>query len=68
MTTPRDCLHIEVAYYPCVNEDGWKCLDCNAELGFRPDLDREHLEEKVSSLLGDLHEQKFIYVSNGSMA
>lgn len=61
------CDHIEGAYfYPCVNEDGWKCVDCGAKLGFRPDLDRLLTYIKVSGILSDLFRGKLIYVANGS--
>lgn len=51
----------------CVNEDGWRdASDPNTSLGFRPDLDREHIEAKVNALMLDLHDQTFIYISNGT--
>jgi hypothetical protein len=50
------------------NEDGWKCAECERPLGFRPDLDREHTDEKVETILFWLVEHDFIYVSNASEA
>ena len=35
--------------------------------GYRPDLDRSDTGTKVGGILNDLHENKFIYISNGSM-
>ena len=48
------------------NEDGWKC-DRHGAIGYRPDLDRKHIGEKVRSVVFWLHEHGFIYVSNGTM-
>lgn len=53
-------------YYPATNEDGWMCMSCFEKLGFRPDLDKEEIAQKVSGILNDLHEHDFIYVSNGT--
>lgn len=63
-----DCKHLSVYWKlaPC-NEDGWECLDCGAHLGFRPDLDDDALAVKVDSVLQALHDQEFVYVSNGTM-
>lgn len=57
------------AYYMpgAPNETGWKCA-CGELLGFRPDLDHRRLEDKVYGLLLELHERKFLYVSNGTMS
>lgn len=64
MTT---CEHNAPTWYPCVNEEGWACLDCDVKFGFRPDLDREWTEMKVRALVMDFHESKLIYISNGTM-
>jgi len=50
---------------PC-NEDGWYCV-CGEKLGFRPDLDRSHTDEKVNAILVQLHTANIVYVSNGDM-
>ena len=50
-----------------LNEEGWECIDCDAVLGFRPDLDRSHAELKAYCIMQDFHESKLIYVSNGTM-
>lgn len=55
----------DVQFYPAPNEDGWKEIG-GEELGYRPDLDREHIYTKVMGLQLDLHQQNFIYVSNGT--
>lgn len=47
------------------SEEGWHC-SCGAPLGFRPDLDRERVEEKVDSVLLMAHETDFLHVSNGT--
>lgn len=52
-------------YRNSINEDGWEC-QCGQKLGYRPDLDKEHLYMKVSGLLLDLHDNRFVYISNGS--
>lgn len=69
MTHTPTCQHDDgyVFYYRAINEDGWKCDGCNTQLGFRPDLDDRLLRQKVSGFVHDLHEAKFIYVSNGTM-
>ena len=48
------------------NEDGWQCADCDGRLGFRPDLDREHIDEKIDTILFWLVEHEFLYVSNAT--
>ena len=53
-------------YFPAINEDGWKGFP-DEQLGFRPDLDVDLIERKVHGLLLELHEAKFVYVSNGTM-
>jgi hypothetical protein len=52
-------------YHNATNEDGWFC-SCCGELGFRPDLDRKLLYIKISGILQDLNQHKFVYVSNAS--
>lgn len=68
--TATNCKHENVAYYPATNEEGWKCLDCPEPLGepegYSPQLDRSHIYDKVNGLLLELHESKFIHVSNGT--
>ena len=61
------CEHDDPAFFPCVNEEGWRCLSCQAELGYRPDLDVAQIEAKVAGLLMELHEAKLVYMSNSSM-
>jgi len=60
------CEHINVQYYPALNDAGWRCLDCNTEFGFRPDLDKGQLDMKIFGLLHDLNEGHFVYVANGT--
>jgi hypothetical protein len=48
------------------NEDGWKCAECGHVFGFRPDFDREHVRDKVDTILFWLVEHDFHYVSNAS--
>lgn len=61
-----DTVSVEHKWLPATNEDGWRCGWCSGGLGFRPDLDRELLDEKVGALLFWLHEAKIVYVSNGT--
>ncbi len=67
------CEHRDVTWYAAdaerraLNEAAWTCLDCEADLGFRPDLDRSHTEIKARCILADCHESRLIYVSNGTM-
>lgn len=66
-----DCKHESFGYWPAVNESGWNCFDCGVLLpgepnGYRPDLDRSHIAEKVSGLLFELSESNWIHVSNGT--
>ncbi len=53
------------------NECGWKCAGCDAKPGeppgFCPQCDREEIGGKVYTILMELHEAEFLYVSNGSM-
>lgn len=64
------CTHESIYWYPAVNEDGWKCVDCGAQPGeppgFSPVHDRERLFHKVDGILRDLHEAGIIHVSSGS--
>lgn len=63
-----DCDHSQgLFWFLCVNEEGWKCVDCDTALGFRPDLDRQLTFLKVRNILSDFHESKLIYISNGTM-
>ena len=64
----RACKHddSDVFFYPAINEDGWKCIGCDAKLGFRPDLDDRLLDKKVMGFIHDLHDRKIIYISNGT--
>lgn len=55
----------ELFYYNSVNEDGWKCISCGEELGFRPDLDKKLIDIKVRGILADMYDAKLIYISNG---
>src|SRR5215510_5627297 len=48
------------------DEDGWWCYECGARLGFRPDLDRRHLETKVECICQDLHRLEVAYWSNST--
>lgn len=56
------------AYFPHVNEEGWKCVECShapgEPPGFSPQLDRAMTEHKVASILMDLHTYELVYVSN----
>jgi hypothetical protein len=70
MTTEKmsECNHQNkenIFYCNSSNEDGWRC-SCGKELGFKPDLDKELIYGKINGLLSDLHENKFIHVSNGT--
>lgn len=58
-------------YFPSINEEGWKCLNCNGlfpgePAGYSPTLDVERIDDKVNGLLLDLHEAGFCHISNGS--
>jgi hypothetical protein len=48
------------------NERGWRCSRCGVVLGYRPDLDRQHISTKIGDVLMLLHEGNFVYVSNSS--
>ncbi len=65
-----DCDHslelLEPVWRLATNEDGWECLECNQNLGFRPDIDRAFTDVKVGCILLEFHEAKLIYVSNGT--
>lgn len=63
------CTHESFGYFPAINEAGWKCFGCGELLdgepnGYRPDLDRSHLEDKVYGIMSDLHQHDFIWISN----
>jgi hypothetical protein len=65
----NECTHENFGYFPAINEAGWKCFGCKKKLpgepdGYRPDLDRSHLQDNVYGLMNDLHEHDFIWVSN----
>lgn len=51
------------------NEKGWKC-ECGFEpgepAGFSPLHDHHLIEIKVMCILGRLHDEEFIYISNGT--
>lgn len=61
----QQCEHSGVHWYldPCT-EAGWRCLDCDTHLGYRPDLDREQTYRKVSAVLHELHQHEVVYLSN----
>jgi hypothetical protein len=66
-----NCQHESFGYFPAINEAGWRCLDGDHLMpgdpnGYRPDLDRSHTEDKVYGMMNDLHEGRFIYISNGT--
>jgi len=61
------CKHENVHYYSCINEDGWKCVDCSEKLGYRPDLDVEQIFMKVFGVLHDMTDAAIVHVSNGTM-
>lgn len=64
----KKCRHTNtrnIFYHNSINEDGWICF-CGEILGFRPDLDKKLIWSKVMGIMQDLHENKFIYFSNGS--
>ncbi len=60
------CKHESTYYYPSVNDDGWRCVDCDTEFGKNEGIDKKLIYTKVRGLLHDLHEAKLIYVSNGT--
>lgn len=67
-----ECTHENIAYYPELNEAGWKCLDCEIKPGepegYSPGLDRSHTYDKVYRILDDLHNSNLVYCSNGTGA
>ena len=65
--TPEPTWYGAMPTREALNEEAWQCLGCGAQLGFRPDLDREHTYMKVRCILTDFHESKLIYVSNGTI-
>jgi len=66
------CEHKEIYWYCLLNdrntcnEDGWYCVDCKKELGFRPDLCKSNIDMKVRNILNDMDEAGIIRVSNGT--
>lgn len=62
----NNCKHEDVHYYSCINEDGWKCVNCNEKLGYRPDLDVEQIFIKVFGILHDMTAACIVHVSNGT--
>ena len=67
-TAPASCTHPATECYwqlDACTEEGWRC-SCDADLGFRPDLDRELTEAKVDAILTMAHETDFLHVSNGT--
>lgn len=56
----------DLYYYPSINNAGWKCVNCQTELGERPDLDQKLTIFKIRGLMQDLCDAKIIYISNGS--
>lgn len=66
MEVKKNCEHKDVRYEPSINEDGWSCMNCDAKLGFRPDLDRSQTQWKALAILNVLHDGKIEHVSNGS--
>lgn len=61
----QECAHEAVEWFPDpTDEAGWRCADCRANLGYRPDLDRSHVNEKAMALLMDLQVCDLVYVSN----
>lgn len=61
-----ECKDPDAFYYPATNEDGWKCLNCMKALGFRPDLDREFIYEKVEGIMQDMQMSNLAYFSNST--
>lgn len=64
------CVDLDPYWKLATNEDGWTCCRCQGKLigepdGFRPDLDRARIGEKVQSILLLMHDGGFIHVSNG---
>lgn len=57
-------------YRPAINEEGWHCALCDHRPGeppgYAPELDRDAIHRKVYALLTHLHEQRLVYVSNGT--
>lgn len=52
------------------NEEGWRCVDCAYQPGeppgFSPQMDREHIHDKVDQLLQYIHDYGLLWVSNSS--
>lgn len=56
----------ELYYYTTWFNRGWKCLNCQNEIGESPGLDRLMIFIKCWGLIQDLCDAKLIYLSNGS--
>jgi hypothetical protein len=56
----------ECSYWPSRTDAGWRCDTCEAELGLRPDLDRQLIEVKVSGLLHSLSDGNLIFVPDAT--
>lgn len=62
----------EFRWEMCVNENGWKCMQCGEPStacdppGFDPFLDKNNIQGKVMDILDFLHEAKIIHISNGT--
>lgn len=61
MSEPKEPIHY---YASAPNDDGWQ--QGKNILGKRPDLDKEMIGEKVSSIMQSLHDNKLIYISNAT--
>lgn len=48
------------------NDDGWRCCSCQRSFGDSKKLDEKMCALKISCLLLELQEEKFIYISNES--
>ena len=67
---PKTCAHDSLYWYPAINEEGWKCVDCGLRpgepAGFSPAHDRSHTKVKCACVLHDLADANLLSVSNGS--
>lgn len=63
---------VEFRWALATNEDGWICTECGAKIadaepdGYSPLMDKSNILTKVEDILHHLHEEDFIYISNGS--
>jgi hypothetical protein len=68
----NQCAEHNYHYYPSVNEDGWRCVDCDYKpgepAGYSPETDRREIWTKVYGILMDACDAKLIHISNGSGA